>query len=214
MFGFSKVLIISKPMSDVSFSAAKNQNIGENNFKMINTDVSSKHSFVKRMVKLKRSNFFENLFKLKSKKILNKRAFFSKDAQHLKSISTVSKSILIDSNKSKVAHISSISKNARSLQSISNIMASTTTSLPPVFEKFKQLSMLNNEPQQFCGETLYYAVEYYCVYIKGTSVYVPETDVENINVINSDNNKTKKRNAVLNDETTGNLLYVKASIFN
>lgn len=60
------------------------------------------------------------------------------------------------------------------------------------FEKFQSIdfSVNNEQTHQFCGETLFYAVEYYCVYIKGTSVY---TEFETTNVINSnDETKTKR----------------------
>lgn len=63
------------------------------------------------------------------------------------------------------------------------------------FEKFQSIdfSVNNEQTHQFCGETLFYAVEYYCVYIKGTSVYSAETEFETTNVINSnDETKTKR----------------------
>lgn len=44
----------------------------------------------------------------------------------------------------------------------------------------------SDEARQFCGETLYYVVEYYCVFVKGTSVYVPnENDDEQFDDDNS-----------------------------
>ncbi|CAF0711544.1 unnamed protein product [Brachionus calyciflorus] len=48
---------------------------------------------------------------------------------------------------------------------------------------FSILDVKNNELRQYCGEALYYLVEYYCVFIKGTSVYSPDSDVNLVNVI-------------------------------
>lgn len=55
--------------------------------------------------------------------------------------------------------------------------------VPAVLKKFQSIDFLNSE-YQFCGETLFYAVEYFCVYVKGTSVYTPENDLDATNVIN------------------------------
>ena len=42
----------------------------------------------------------------------------------------------------------------------------------------------NDVPTQFCGETLYYVVEYYCVYVKRTGVYVPpDNDLDSVSVL-------------------------------
>ena len=61
-----------------------------------------------------------------------------------------------------------------------------------------------DEPRQFCGETLYYVVEYYCVYVKGTSVYVPNGDDEEEKEEDSFDNKKptelkSKRNTIDNN---------------
>lgn len=48
---------------------------------------------------------------------------------------------------------------------------------------FNTKNVRRNEPVQYCGEALYYLVEYYCVYIKKTSVYIPETDLDLVSVI-------------------------------
>lgn len=61
-----------------------------------------------------------------------------------------------------------------------------------------------DEPRQFCGETLYYVVEYYCVYVKGTSVYVPNGDGEEEDENSFDNKKQSddlksKRNTIDNN---------------
>ncbi len=59
-----------------------------------------------------------------------------------------------------------------------------------------------DEPSQFCGETLYYVVEYYCVYVKGTGVYAPDSDLDE--VISRDGEATtgnKKRYLRKPDET-------------
>lgn len=69
-----------------------------------------------------------------------------------------------------------------------------------------------DEPRQFCGETLYYVVEYYCVYVKGTSVYVPngddDDDEEEIDENSFDNKKQSdlksKRNTI---DDNGNFAY-------
>jgi hypothetical protein len=104
------------------------------------------------------SNSKIHLLKLKSKR--------SENLIILKSMTVKSNTKNSDSN-----------NNKRHLTTTTNIIPSD------LFKNLQsQLSDLN-EPQQFCGETLYYAVEYYCVYVKGTSVYVPDTDLENINVI-------------------------------
>ena len=62
----------------------------------------------------------------------------------------------------------------------------------------------SDEPRQFCGETLYYVVEYYCVYVKGTSVYVPNGDDDEIDENSFDNKKQSdelksKRNTIDNN---------------
>ena len=49
----------------------------------------------------------------------------------------------------------------------------------------------SDEPSQFCGEKLYNMVEYYCVYVKGTSVY--EADDSDYDFI-SRNAKAKREN--------------------
>ena len=41
----------------------------------------------------------------------------------------------------------------------------------------------NNQSRQYCGEALFYLVEYYCVFIKGTSVYSPDSDLDLVSVI-------------------------------
>lgn len=64
--------------------------------------------------------------------------------------------------------------------------------VPFIYKRFQAIDFQNSE-HQFCGETLFYAVEYYCIYVKGTSVYSPETDLDATNVIN----ETKLNN---NDE--------------
>lgn len=46
--------------------------------------------------------------------------------------------------------------------------------------------ILSNEPRQFCGETLYYVVEYYCVYVKGTSLYVSDDEEDDNDQNNED----------------------------
>jgi hypothetical protein len=51
--------------------------------------------------------------------------------------------------------------------------------VPIALRKFQALDFSNDSKQhQFCGETLFYAIEYFCVYIKGTSVYTPEIDYD------------------------------------
>ena len=57
--------------------------------------------------------------------------------------------------------------------------------------KFDQMDFESDSTQfQFCGEILFYAVEYYCVQIKGSSVYTPDYDFENTYVY--DDNKYKR----------------------
>jgi hypothetical protein len=51
--------------------------------------------------------------------------------------------------------------------------------VPIALRKFQALDFSSDSKQhQFCGETLFYAIEYFCVYIKGTSVYTPEIDYD------------------------------------
>ncbi len=79
------------------------------------------------------------------------------------------------------------------------------TKIPHYFKKFQHLQFDENESHQFCGETLFYAVEYYCVHIKGTSVYTPDYNFENTNVY--DEQKKSKRNIINNsvDNEIGNI---------
>lgn len=52
---------------------------------------------------------------------------------------------------------------------------------------FRRLRTLDfTESNQFCGETLFYAVEYYCIFIKGTSVYTPDYNFESTYVMGDD----------------------------
>jgi hypothetical protein len=61
--------------------------------------------------------------------------------------------------------------------------------VPLALKKFQALDFSSDtNKHQFCGETLFYAIEYYCVYIKGTSVYTPETDYDADNA----NHQTKR----------------------
>lgn len=55
----------------------------------------------------------------------------------------------------------------------------------------------NDEPRQFCGETLYYVVEYYCVHVKGTGVYVPSEDELDEDVSKSKRDATSDGLAIL-----------------
>ncbi|RNA43837.1 hypothetical protein BpHYR1_026093 [Brachionus plicatilis] len=48
---------------------------------------------------------------------------------------------------------------------------------------FNTENVRSNKSGQYCGEALYYLVEYYCIYIKQTSVYIPETDLDLVSVI-------------------------------
>ena len=73
----------------------------------------------------------------------------------------------------------------------------------------------SDEARQFCGETLYYVVEYYCVFVKGTSVYVPnenddneQFDDDNSNLGEKKNNelKSKRKRQTLNGSS--NSLYI------
>ena len=69
---------------------------------------------------------------------------------------------------------------------------SMSKQIPDVYKKFQAYQFTENETHQFCGETLYYAVEYYCIYIKGTGVYTPDYNFENTKVIGE--SKKSKRN--------------------
>lgn len=121
------------------------------------------------------------------------------------------KSLLIKLIKKKTTDDVSLRKRMQKPLNKRNMInaISTTTTVPqtkqisnPVSKVpsiFQSLST-NNEPRQYCGETLYYVVEYFCVYIKGTSVYVPDNDLENINVINSNEKKVKRENSDDYDE--------------
>lgn len=52
------------------------------------------------------------------------------------------------------------------------------------YKKYLNIDQIKSDkPGYYCGETLYYVVEYYCVYVKGTSVYSPDNDLDDINVI-------------------------------
>lgn len=57
------------------------------------------------------------------------------------------------------------------------------TELPNYKNYFNIEKIKIDEPSQYCGEALYYAVEYYCVFVKGTSVYNPDDDFDRISVI-------------------------------
>lgn len=48
---------------------------------------------------------------------------------------------------------------------------------------FKTENIRRNRPGQYCGEALYYLVEYYCIFIKESNVYIPETDLDLVSVI-------------------------------
>ncbi len=65
----------------------------------------------------------------------------------------------------------------RSVSSSSNPMSSAT------LKKFKTMDFSEKAVHQFCGETLFYAVEYYCVYVKGTGVYTPDYEFDSTYVM-------------------------------
>ena len=77
------------------------------------------------------------------------------------------------------------------------------SSVPSSYKSFLSLQFSQTASYQFCGETLYYAVEYYCVYIKGTSVYVPDNDFESTNVI-YDDKKSKRDTPSVNENNNNN----------
>ncbi len=67
-------------------------------------------------------------------------------------------------------------------------------------------SLYNDEPHFFCGETLSNAVEYYCVNIKGTSVYGSGSDDDDFNfVIRRIKSKREKTIDEYKDHFLGNL---------
>jgi hypothetical protein len=69
-----------------------------------------------------------------------------------------------------------------------------------VFKSFEENeSIKNDEASHFCGETLYYIVEYYCVYVKGTGVYSPDQSEDDTSVIvKSSNNNGTQLSAIVN----------------
>lgn len=75
----------------------------------------------------------------------------------------------------------------------------------------------SDEARQFCGETLYYVVEYYCVFVKGTSVYVPnenddeqfDDDNTNVGEKKNDSLKSKRKRQTLNGSS--NSLYLSST---
>ncbi len=82
-----------------------------------------------------------------------------------------------------------------------------------LLKKFQSVDFLNkNVKHQFCGESLVYAVEYYCVYIKGTSLYTPDYNFENTHVYGDESNQTtadeekSRRNVKVND-SLGTLVF-------
>ena len=67
-------------------------------------------------------------------------------------------------------------------------------------------SLYNDEPHFFCGETLSNAVEYYCINIKGTSVYGSGSDDDDYNfVIRRIKSKREKTIDEYKDHFLGNL---------
>jgi hypothetical protein len=66
-------------------------------------------------------------------------------------------------------------------------------------------SLYEDEPQFFCGETLSNAVEYYCVNIKGTSVYGPGNDDDDNFVIRKLKSKREYNTDEYQDSFQGNL---------
>lgn len=55
----------------------------------------------------------------------------------------------------------------------SKLFETTTTKTATTTQELENNINLeaNDEPQQFCGETLYFVVEYYCSYVVGTGIY-------------------------------------------
>ena len=142
-------------------------------------------------------NSKENLSLLKIKRLLVKQFFFSEnlnsenDKQVLISrlLNTLSKNI-----NSQIAK-----RKAGMKRDLNTLKANSDSLIPPNI--LKRFESMDNEPRQFCGETLYYAVEYYCVYVKGTSVYVPPED-ETVSVKHFALNKRKRRQDSSQQETT------------
>jgi hypothetical protein len=150
------------------------------------TDVLSSHKFnlvSNNFTIMKYSNLQSDLIK-QNKSILIK--LIKQKTRNEISQKLLSKRNMI--NKISTATPSTVQETTKTSNSVSKI--------PSIYQSLSA----NNEPRQYCGETLYYVVEYFCVYIKGTSVYVPENDLENINVITSNEKKVKRENSDEYDE--------------
>lgn len=62
-----------------------------------------------------------------------------------------------------------------------------------IFRKFQSMDFSDQAEHQFCGETLFYAVEYYCVYIKGTGVYTADYEFESTYVMGAEDEEMSRR---------------------
>jgi hypothetical protein len=69
-----------------------------------------------------------------------------------------------------------------------------------------------DEPSRFCGETLYYVVEYYCVYVKGTGVFVPDGNLDEV-ISRDDQNPANKKRQLSNPSEDGKSIKTLIVIF-
>ena len=71
----------------------------------------------------------------------------------------------------------------------------------------------SDEARQFCGETLYYVVEYYCVFVKGTSVYVPNENDDNVQFDDDNSSVGEKKNNELKSKRKRQTLNGSSKLF-
>lgn len=87
------------------------------------------------------------------------------------------------------------SPSLASKEEASNILAALT------YNKENSVAIFTkDEPQQFCGETLYYVVEHYCVFIKGSSSTLSSSN--DIDHASARSKRLSKRGVVLGDENS------------
>jgi len=142
-------------------------------------------------------NSKEILSLLKLKRLIVKQFFLNEklnsenEKQALKSRILTSLSKNINSQLAK--------RKAGKKRDLNTLKSNSDSLIPPNI--LKRFESMDNEPHQFCGETLYYAVEYYCVYVKGTSVYVPPED-ETVSVKHFAVNRRKRRQRLSQEDQT------------
>lgn len=99
----------------------------------------------------------------------------------------------IPSNKFHINQKKTVRRSATDDDDTFNLNNETPSTSATIFRKFQSMDFSDQAEHQFCGETLFYAVEYYCVYIKGTGVYTADYEFESTYVMGAEDEEMSRR---------------------